>query len=364
MKQQSFSLRQICLLFVTLIPVSKIILLPTLLAFEVGRDAYLSVLLCGAVDALALLSLCIAAKRAPEADFFSLLSAFFQKGFSRVLLFLYGVFFLLRAVPPTHSCKLLAINTLYDVTPSLFVFVPFILCATYAAWKGLRIILRVNEFFWPFFFGGVLLLILLGLSSSDLFNLLPVLEFGPSPVAKGAFFSLPWFGDFMPLLLLLGKLAPAKRRAKKAILAYAGGIVLTALFFVCFFGVFGETAVRQTYAITKIGKYNTVFSNIGRLDWLPVLLILMALFVRIALDLACAASCFSQALSKSATPPLLVCSAALLIFVSLPQVPYADIYHIFSRFLVFAFLPLQLGIPLLTPLFASRFQKQRKELPQ
>lgn len=273
--QKELKTRQICLFFIAFLPLSKIFTLPSIIAKQAVEDMWLSSLLNFIIDGVVLVLL-IVAMRKSNLTVYQLLEKYLGKLGSKILLFLYVIYFNIKALLPINEQKDYVQFTLYTLMPTLAYFLPFFIVAFYLSIKRLRAIGRISDILWFITLSGFFLLFSLSFANADFSAILPVGARGIKNIVKGSYFSLPWFGDSLYLLFFIGEFAYKKRDGIKIALSYLLGMLCVILFMIIFYCIFTSIAFRQRFALTEISKYTTVINNTGRLDYLGILLLLLS----------------------------------------------------------------------------------------
>lgn len=267
--------RQICFFFIAFMPITKFFMLPSVLAECAYEDMWISALLSFFLDFITLACL-LRVCRLSNTDFFGLLEKNFGKTVAKIIMFIYAVYFILKAFIPLQEQKEFVKLSLYINMPTDLFFAPFFLVSFYLCLKPLRVFGRVSDILWFFTLSGYLLLIFLSISNVDWTSFLPVGARGITATIKGTYHGLNWWGDCAYALFFIGNFAHGKKASTRIILSYlaCGVMVLFAMLF--FWGTFTSIAFRQKFAMTELSKYTTVINNTGRFDYVGILFILFS----------------------------------------------------------------------------------------
>ena len=269
------STRQICLFFIAFLPISKLFMFPSIVAGASGEDLWLSAIINCVLDLLTLTTLLSLCKYA-NCNFYQMTENLLGKVGSKILFFLYFIFFMLKAILPINEQKDYVEFTLYTLLSTTFYFLPFFIVAFYLCTKKLRVVGRISDVMWVATLIGFFLLITLSVSNADFMAILPIGAKGTRNILKGSFFSLNWFGDCVYLLFFAGEFAYKKKDGIKIILSYLAGLLMVIIFLIIFYCIFTSIAQRQRFALTEISKYTTVINNTGRFDYIAILFILLS----------------------------------------------------------------------------------------
>ncbi len=276
--------RQVCLFFIAFMPITKLFMVPSVMAGYANEDMWISALISCLLDIGTLCALIYACKLA-DAPFFTILERSFGKTVSKIIMAIYFIFFTLKAFLPINEQKDYVEFTLYTLLSTTFYFFPFFIICFYFCTKKLRAVGRVAEICWLFSLIGFIVLITLSFSNADFTAILPLGANGFSNIFKGTMHSLPWFGDSVYLMFFLGEFAYHKKDGIKILGSYLLGVLMILIFMVIFYCIFTSIAHRQRFALTEISKYTTVINNTGRFDYLGILMILLSSIFSISMPL-------------------------------------------------------------------------------
>lgn len=362
---EAINKRQLSIMFLFIIPISKLMLLPTLLSHIAGRDSYLAVVFIMLVDIFILAVIVYIINKTPHSSFDQVLSSSFGKVAAKIIIFLFGLMFLTKSLPLMLEQKLLLENTFYETFPVLITFVPFFMVIFFVASKGAKTIGRTSELFWILILISFVLIIMFSFSKSNFANILPVAYNGLSPIAKGVISIAQNFGDYIILFAFMGKID--KDKSFKKVFASAGVITfMVVLVFIIFTAIFGDVAVRQTYAITKISKYSLALSELGRFDFIAILMLLAGAVFYSAVLLFGAAEMFRQCFGIKERKYILIALVVLLAAgVYIFSSNFYTMNNFYVKYLKYFYMAMQYLMPLViaVPIFIkNRPVKAAKKL--
>lgn len=346
--------RQVCLFFIAVLPVNKLFLLPSLLARASSEDMWICTAINIIVDLLTLAVLVKVAKT-NDTDIYTLLENSLGKVASKILLFIYAVFFLLKAVLPIIEEKTYVEITLYEVFPKHFMFLPFFIVSFYLCVKKLRAVGRTSDILWLSTVTGLILLFALSLSNCDFTALLPVGANGVRNALKGARTGFIWHGDAVYLAFFLGAFKCRKKDAVKIFLSFLASAVAVILFMAFFYAIFRSVAHRKIFALTDFSKYSTVISNVARFDYLGIISLLFSGTFSLTVPLYFATECLIRVFPfKNRVLPAFIVNAVIFLIVIL----FREYYFGLESFLtgVGSYLSLFFCniLPMLIPVLARR----------
>ncbi|MFR6056307.1 MAG: GerAB/ArcD/ProY family transporter [Eubacteriales bacterium] len=295
-----FNVRNVCLFLIAFVPVTKIFLLPSIMAQFAFSDMWISALLNVALDTLTLFCALSLWKRYEGRDFYNILADNFGKTAAKIVYALYFLYFILKAYSPVTEQKTYVERTLYESTATVFTFLPFFLVSAYLASKKLFVLGRLADIMFLFTLTGFVLLFALAFANTDFGAVLPIGINGVGKIAKGSFISLNWFGDGVYFFFLMGRVPPEKKAGVRILPTFACAGLLVVLFMVMFYGSFSFIAPRQEFALTEIAKYSVSINNIGRFDYIAVFFLLFTGAVAMALPLYFATECFIKVFNLQA----------------------------------------------------------------
>ncbi|MGN0819644.1 MAG: GerAB/ArcD/ProY family transporter [Christensenellaceae bacterium] len=313
--KNNIKVRQIMMVFIALMPVSKLLILPPVLARYAENQLYMSMILNFSLDILTLFVILKINDLFPDKTFFAILQDNFGQVTARIIFFVYGIFFFMKCFIPILEQKYFVDNTLYEVFPNIISFFPVLALTFYASIKGLKTMGRCADIAVFFTVAVFLLTVFLSFSSCDFTNVLPVKlpEFG---VLKGSFATATWYFDSLYMLLFLGHFDKDKNKNRKIILSYSGASIAVIIIALLFLGNFGPIASIMNFAISDMTIFTSKLINVGRFDYLTIFLLLASSVFAICLPVFVSTKCFVRAFGlKTSLIPAIVVNA--LLFISL-----------------------------------------------
>lgn len=346
--KKQLTIRQICFFIIAFLPVSKLFMMPSVVAKFAKEDMWISIFINLALDFLTIVALTYTCKKS-NMTFFEMLENAFGKTASKVILFFYFLLFFLKAIIPIDEQRDYIELTLYTLVPNVFYFLPFFIVAFFLCMKNLRAIGRLADLLWLVTLIGFCLLILLSFSNADFQAILPIGAQGFSNIIKGAYSSFIWFSDAVYFLFFIGQFEYKKRDNLKIFCSYAVHAVMVLLFAIIFYSIFTSIAFRQRFALTEISKYTTVINNIGRLDFVGIFLILLSNLFSLSLPLYFCVKLLNHIFNfcKPWIAPAITLGFHILITIFLSEY-YATIEHVFLGYGAIFFFILGNVLPVLT----------------
>lgn len=267
--------RQISLFFIAFLPITKLFMMPSVIAKISAEDMWISILYNILFDFLTL-SLIVMLTRNKKTDYFDILEKSFGKIPAKIILSFYVLFFMCKCIIPLCEQKDYIVKTLYITSPDSITFAPVFIVFFYLSIKNLRVIGRCADVAWFFTLLGLILIFGLSVPNIDLETILPIGGSGMSNILKGSYSGLLWFGDCIYFMFFLGEFKKEKNGDAKILLGYAVSLLIVLIFGIIFWSTFSSIAFRQRFALTEISKYMTIINNVGRFDYIAIFFIIFA----------------------------------------------------------------------------------------
>ncbi len=353
--------RQVCLFFIAFLPLSKLFLMPSIMSGFANEDAHLCALFNLVLDFLTLVFILRATKHT-DMNLYRLLETKIGRFGAKIILTLYLIYFMTKCLVPLNEQKEYVMRTLYTLTPTLIYFLPFFFVAFYFCTKNLRVVGRASDLLWIITSLGLVILFCLSFSNIDFSALLPVGANGVNSVLKGSYASLTWFGDALYLLFFMGEYKFNKKDGNKIVLCFIISAVTVIFFVIVFYTVFTSIAFRQRFALTEISKYSTVISNIGRFDYIGIIMLLFSNLFALSLPLffSCKIINYLFGIKLKWVSPLIVVLIQALIIVLFYQRVYS-IEQVVMKYMGVFFLLMANIIPILISFSVKKGDKYATE---
>ena len=355
--------RQLAFFAAFLLPLGKLLELPSLLTSLSGGDLLIAALIGLMMESLSFLLLFLFCKRTGSTPF-----KYFENTCgstaSRIFQGLYALFLLLYATLPLFDLEKFSHAAFSDTSPTFFVFTPFFILSGFIITKGIKGMGRAADL------SPILCLLpllgLLGMSvgQADFSRLLPVMEKSPIVSFKAVWKTSAYFSSGGLLLPLMQGYKYEDGDEKKLFPAFAVGVFFTLLFLAVFFAVFGVLGGTEHFAVMKIAQFFPPLKFIGRIDLLLVYALSIGLFYYTSAPLLLCADCANHALDlKSKLPLAVFLSAGWYFCVLFGNKHLTEIHAFFSSWLAPVFLFFSVLLPLLFFL-STHFKPKRKHSQQ
>lgn len=356
-EKNKLKVRQICFIFLAFMPVTKIALLPSVLAGFCGERLWVSALLSFSLDVGVVLIALRLFKKHENKTLYNILETTFSEFFAKCVYFGYGVYFILKAIIPLLEQQDYVHNTLYEISPSILIFLPLFLVSFYQSLKGLKIIGRCADACIWLTAIGLGMVFFLSVSEADFTNILPIIQKPTYKPVIGSFKSVIWYSDSVYMLLFLGHFKEEKHQTFKIVGSYVLSSIVIVLFLILFYCCFSSVASTRFFATSELTIYSLAITNSARLDYVAIFLLMFSQVFAIILPIFLATKCFERVLGlKKALIPAIIVNAALAIFIVLFTGKLFQVLAVIADYLNYLFIFFGYVVPVLL-LFAPKEKK-------
>lgn len=347
--------RQLCFFAAFILPVSKLLEAPSLLAYFAKGDLLLPAFLHYVLQTCSIAALLYVCSKSERPLFERLCDV--SKPLARTIYTLLAAYYVFADLFPLLDLERYVYTAFFDTSPAVSAFLPFFLLSAFLCTKNEKAIGRSADLCMPIFLFSFFGLIFMAMGEADFSELLPAFGTSAKSDFKGFYQSLVHFSDAPLVLPLLSSYKYQKGDGKKITAAYAGGGGFVLLFLAVFYGVFGPLAPRETYAFDKIARYFTALDVVGRVDLILVYMITVVLLYAYALPLQLSVQCLTAAYKKEnddfgidAEKKRLIFSlsinGALFLFVFFCSKYYNALYRFIAAKMFWIFPLFSVGLPL------------------
>jgi len=184
-----------------------------------GPDGWLVVAITGALNVLAVLMIVRLNSRFPGKTFAEYSQTIMGTIPSKILTFLFAVYFLLFIAHETRAFTEIVKMFLLFRTPTEVIMLSLILVCTYIVRGGVECIGRINELIFPILFIPFFIVLMFGFPLMDFSNLRPVLQTTPAKILTAVPELMINFGGIEVLFFYIGYMKDPKKAYKPAVLA-------------------------------------------------------------------------------------------------------------------------------------------------
>lgn len=290
--------RQLCFFVAFLLPVSKLLETPSVLAYYAKGDLLFPAI-CQYLLQAAMVALFLFLSSRTEKSFFELIEDGLGRGAAKTVYILLAAYYIFYSLLPLLEFERFVYTAFFDTAPVFSAFVPFFFLSAYIGTKSLKAFARSADLAMPLFIAAFAGLMVMSAGESDLSAVLPVFGTPLSSSFKGFLRSLIHFSDSALLLPMLGAYRYKTGDGKKVMGSYGLGALFVLFFLAVFYGLFGPLSPIKTFAFDKTAQYFKALRVVGRLDLLLAYAMTVLLILYYCLPLQLSVICFSRAVNTN-----------------------------------------------------------------
>ncbi len=291
------STRQICFFYAFLMPVTKLIIAPSVISGYAKNNLLIPVIVNFIMQGFLTFLTLFLTRKEPDKTIFQILTERVGTTFAKSLYFLYGLYFFLVALLPIVEQREFTSILFYDSPPTMLSYIPFFVLSIYLTCKNLKSVGRIVDALSPLFIFGFIGILFLSISSLSLKELLPFNSTSFSQTLTSSFKSVAWFCDSAFTLIFVGNFKRHKHTTRNILLSYLLGAFLVILFYAIFYSTFAEISIHQHFGVYRLPVFAVSLSNIGRIDYLFLYSIEIVALIYTIFPLLFANECFSKCFS-------------------------------------------------------------------
>ena len=261
---------QFILLSIFLLLSTKILTFQPVVYEFSGKDSFWSILFGAIFDIIILLLVVLLLKKHKDITFFELLNKTFGKFISKIVLCIMFVFVLFKVIFLAEETFAFFVKFLYEDLNVWIYIIPMTFVCGYFSIKGIKTISRTIEVFYIFVLIGIILCALTAVDGINFDYILPCFENGFFKTFNGLLSQIFYRGNGLILLLFMGKIKFSNHFVLKAMLAKIFATILLLGITLLFYLVYGPSTKYVEFALADLPQYNPFVSDIGRLNWLCV----------------------------------------------------------------------------------------------
>lgn len=265
----------------------------SLIAGDVGRDGWFFLFIFLIVDLLLLLLAIRVVLLFPNKTLYEFLSESIGKVPAKIMMLFYAFFYLFKAIIPYKGINDLFGNVLFEELSWSIFSILLLITLFFMVSKGLKGIARIGEIFFWGIAVGVIGSILISIPLMDVTRMMPFMENGFLNFSTTAIKYNTWFGDFILLFLMMGKISKTIK-LRWVFIWYAICGVIVILMYTIFYSLYENLAIYQNEGLEAITQFSSLSLDIGRIDKVFVLLSFVSTIIAMALYLFFSASCMSN----------------------------------------------------------------------
>lgn len=359
---KELKVRQVCLIIVAFLPVTKFFMMFSEIARYASNDMWISVILNQLIDLFAVLSVIYVYKKTNK-SFIELLKEKLGNTVTKVVLSFYLAYFIIKSLVPLSEQKDYVILTLYITMPKIMYFLPFFFMSYYLCMQKIRTLGRASDLLWIVMIMGIAMLLVLSFKNAEFSSILPINYHNTSGIFKGSYHALNWFGDGLYFLFIVGEFQKEKKWEVKIIISYLISFAIVLLFAILFYAIFTSISYRQRFAMTEVSKYSSVISNTGRFDYIGIILILFVNVFALCLPMFFASRLIKVIFNIQKS---WLCSLIVNVTLALVLLFADNYFYQISQFIInycgYFFLIMANIIPILLLTFTKKFKGVKNEI--
>lgn len=363
LEKGSIALRQFTLLIIIITIGDAVLIVPSFLAPEAGRDAWLAAILSLSLGAPVVFLLYHLASRFPAMTLVEYSELIIGKWLGRILasVYLFVIFFLTCTFFLREIGDFIATEIMME-TPIQATMILFMVVVVFAVRLGLETIARAAEIFIPWIIGLFIIFTLLILPEIDLQNLQPVLENGIKPLMRASYTNMAIPYMELTAFLMIFPFLNEKPRVKKYF--YLGVLIGGSFIIIITFmsiTVLGEVMSAQSnYISYQLAKEISIGDFLERLEIIIAIVWLLTIFFKLAIYFYALVLGTAQLLRLKDYRPLTLPMGMILVVGSIIITPNILHYNYFTvRIWPLVDYIFCIGVPLLL-LTVYKFRKELK----
>ena len=270
------------ILFISVVSL-KLLVFPALITKYAGRDAFVSIFLYLVVEFTFVMLVYLFMRKYPSLTFYDAIS---QSMGTIVAKIVYGILFIyflsksLFLIKETHNYFL---EVIFDSLPWLYFTIPLTAFICYVMSKSAKSMARTIEILFWFIVVSISITAIAPSHRIDILNILPMFENGFLSVAEGMFFASFSFGDFLVMMMFMGRVRLDKSATKKIVGYGIFCVIFVTVFYIMFVATFDNSGINHILALSDISVRSSYPYTQEKLDWLAILIWTIVLLFQIGM---------------------------------------------------------------------------------
>ncbi|GKX31054.1 spore germination protein YndE [Vallitalea longa] len=309
------SYRSVVGIIITTIGPTAILYLPTITYKEAKQDGWISVLITTIFGFIVAYSVANLGNMYKDKTIIQYSKDIIGKIPGKIIGFAYCIHFIyINAFILREFAELLA-GAFMSKTPILFFVIGIILPSIYGVYKGLEVIIRINQIIFPIFMLSILAILAFSLKDTDFTRILPILDNGIEPIITGGYRNLLWFTEVVVLAMFIPYINEQKKIKKPITIALLIVGVLGAFINLIIVATFGANTEYLTYPYLSLTRYISV-GFLERLDAIILFMWIAGVYMKIVVFHYCATLALGQWLNIKKFKILAIPIGILLVVLS------------------------------------------------
>jgi uncharacterized membrane protein YgcG len=264
-----------------------------------------------------------------------------NSGIYKAALFVMMLFLTMKSIICFAYASVYITTDLFTKVSPMLLVVAYMVPVVYLGVKGIHTIARIAEILMPITFIILLLNFVFIDTNMDFGRNLPVFAIEPKEFFVESLRFGSWLGDATPLIFL---------KIKKKKLPYIGintFLLLSIILLTVFFGVsmYGDALSSVSNLIIRIASFNQFSTEIGRMEWTALFVVLVLIMVTLSYFHWAAAACSQRVFGSRL--PMLILFPVILLAVVLGAPSIQSITAFATSWLGFVMFGLAMGGPIM-----------------
>jgi hypothetical protein len=266
--KKTISIRQVAIICFIATLSLKTTILPSMLYKEVGIDSLFIIIIYSMIDLMSFLLIYQLLKKNQDISFYTFLCKRVGKVVAKIILFIIFIFYFFKMQFLTQGGFVFAREVVFqEADLFLFIFILLVLSGALYLFR-LKSYARTVEFFYPVFFSLFIIFLIIPFFTTKIYDIRPIFETETKKFLTTTLEYLLASGNFIFLLLFMGKI---KFDNKKADFNYLFariviGLVLLILFYFTFNSAFKYTGFLHANAVSDLVQFVPAPSILGNFD--------------------------------------------------------------------------------------------------
>ena len=264
----------------------SIIFIPNRIITLTGRDMWITIVFFVLLNIFHVVIFYICIKLAPNLTLNEILEKTLGKVISKIILAGFGIYLFIRLAIMLSDFGLYTNDVVFSNNWQPVVL-PVIIVGGFCAYSGLRSSSRMIEVLGAGIIIVMIITIFAVIASSDLTNILPILNSGFKPVLNGFSNYLFYAGDYLGVICFLGRIKIEKKLALNIAIPIIASAVFVIMFAISYYGFYQDIAVfqKQGHSLIDMSQHLLGSESLARFDFVISIIWMAAIIIRIFLNM-------------------------------------------------------------------------------
>jgi len=283
-KDEKVSSIQMLFLLVTMVSVTGFLFVPSITAKYASRDGWISVAVLATAFGILVALVCTRlGLYYPDKSVVQYAPELLGKFGGKFIGLLYVLFFIHANAIIVREFGDFLVTAFLPETPLLVFNMIVVLLAAYAAYNGMEVLCRMNQFLFPLFVAVFAFIVILLTEDVCFNNFLPLMEHGVKPVIRGSLVPNAWRGEIVLILMFLPFLNKPRETGQTlitAVLLIGFFLTLTAATSIAVFGPL--LTQNMVFSILELARYVSLGHFLERLEAIVIIVWVAGVTVKVA----------------------------------------------------------------------------------